>query len=212
VLVDCFVFRNPHERNARKPLMAILMRHFIYIALLFLTACKPQIDIDNIEQRENGLSYIKGTNQLVDGEVVRKFENGKIGELHNFKNGKPIGNWYTYGDNGKILSHGFGVDARKYEKKLGNVDLANSFLSLNQTGDFTYLTFYLGNKELFENPNLMVSLSKEVFDEYSLQYKLEDIFLYDKEHEYTISKSATLSDRYKIDTVNRKDKKVIFIK
>ena len=148
----------------------------------------------------------------MEGEVFRKLENGKIGELHNFKNGKPIGNWYVYGDNGKVLSHGFGADAKKYEKKLGNIDLTNSFLSLNQTGDFTYLTFYLDNKELFENPNLMVRLSKEVFDDYSLQYKFDDVFLYDKEHEYTISKSATSSDSYKIDTVIGKNKKTIFIK
>ena len=177
-----------------------------------MTACKSQIDIDNIEQREHRLSYIKGTSQLVEGEVVRKLENGKIGELHNFKQGKPIGNWYIYGDNGKILSQGFGVEAKKYEKKLDNIDLTNSFLSLNQTGDFTYVTFYLDNKELFENPNLMIKLSKEIFDDYSVKYKFGDVFLYDKEHEYTISKSATLGDNFKIDTVTGKDKKTIFIK
>jgi hypothetical protein len=193
-------------------LAAILLRHFIYISLLFLTACKSQISIDNIEQREHGLSYIKGTNQLVEGEVVRKLENGKTGELHNFKNGKPIGNWYAYGDNGKVLSHGFGVDAKKYEKKLGDIDLTNSFFSINQTGDFTYLTFYSDNKQLFESPNLMIRLSKQVFDEYSSQYKFEEVFLYDNEHEYTISKSATLSGNYNIDTVTGKDKKTIFIK
>lgn len=193
-------------------MVAILLRHFIYISLLLLTACKSQIDIENIEQREHGLSYIKGTNQLVEGEVVRKLENGNIAELHNFKSGKPIGNWYAYGNNKKVLSHGFGIDAKKFEKKLGNIDLTNSFLSLNQTGDFTYVTFYLDNKELFENPNLMVQLSKEVFDEYSVEFKFDNVFLYDKEHEYTISKSATLSYIYKIDTIIGKDKKIIFIK
>lgn len=177
-----------------------------------MTACKSQIDFDNIEQREHNLSYIKGTNQLVDGEVVRKLDNGKIGELHNFKQGKPIGNWWSYGDNGKVLSHGFGAEVKKYEKALDNTDLTNSFLSLNQTGDFTYVTLYLDNKELFENPNLMVRLSKEIFDEYSLKYKFEVVFLYDKDHEYTISKSATLSNNFKIDTVTGKDKKTIFIK
>jgi hypothetical protein len=177
-----------------------------------LTACKSQIDFDNIEEREHGLRYVKGTNELVEGEVVRKLDNGKIGELHNFKGGKPIGNWYLYGDNGKVVSHGFGVDAKKYEKKIGNFDLTNSFLSLNQTGDFTYITFYSDNKQLFENATIMVALSKEIFDEYSTEYKVEDIFLFDNEHEYTISKTATLSDNYKVDTVLGKKKKTIFIK
>ena len=90
--------------------------------------------------------------------------------------------------------------------------MTNSFLSINQTGDFTHVTFYLDNGKVFENPNIMVKLTKEVFDEYSVWYKFEDVFLYDKEHEYTISKSATLSDIYKIDTVKGKDKKTIFIK
>jgi len=74
------------------------------------------------------------------------------------------------------------------------------------------VTLYLDNKELFENPNLIVRLSKEIFDEYSLKYKFEDVFLYDKEHEYTVSKSATLSNNFKIDTVAGRDKKIFFIK
>lgn len=141
-----------------------------------MTACKSQIDIGKIEKREHGLSYIKGTNQLVDGEVVSKLGNGRVRELHNFRRGKPIGNWYSYGANGEVVSHGFGVDAKRYEKTIGGIDLTNSFFSLNQTGEFTYLTFYSDNKDLFENPNLMVKLSKEIFDEYSAKYKVEDVF------------------------------------
>jgi hypothetical protein len=188
------------------------MRLHIFILLFLFVSCKSSIDIDNIEQREHGLSYIKGTDKLVDGKVIRKLENGKTVELHNFKDGKPIGNWYAYDDNGKVLSHGFGVDAKKYEKKLNNIDLTNSFLSINQTGDFTYATFFLDNTKLFENPVLMVNLSKEIFNEYSVEYKFEKVFLYDKEHEYTISKSATINSSYNIDTVKGKDKKTIFIR
>ena len=188
------------------------MRLHIFILSFLLVGCKSSIDIDNIEQREHGLSYIKGTDKLVNGQVVRKLENGKTSELHNFKDGKPIGNWYAYGDNGKVLSHGFGVDAKKYENKLDSIDLTNSFLSINQTGDFTYATFYLDNSKLFENQNLMVNLSKEIFTEYSVEYKFEEVFFYDKEHEYTISKSATTNSSYNIDTVKGKDKKTIFIR
>jgi len=188
------------------------MRLHIIILLFLFVGCKSSININNIEQRDHGLTYIKGTDKLVDGKVVLKLENGKTAELHNFKDGKPIGKWYAYGDNGKVLSHGFGVDAKKYEKKLGDINLTNSFLSINQTGDFTYATFYLDNNKLFDNPNIMVNLSKEIFEEYSVQYKFEDLFLYDKEHEYTISKTAINNNSYKIDTINGKDKRTVFIR
>lgn len=57
----------------------------------------------------------------------------------------------------------------------------------------------------------MVKLSKEVFDDYS-EYRFESIFLYDNNHEYTIYRSATSTDNYKIDTVDGKNKKTVFIK
>ena len=177
-----------------------------------MTACKSQIDIDTIEQREHGLNYIKRTNKLVDGEVIRKFENGRIANLENYKNGKAIGNWYAYGFDGETVNHGFGVDAKKYEKKLLNVDLTYSFLSINIEGSFAFATLYLDNQKYFDDPKILLSLSKGVFDDYSIKYKIDDLLIYDKQHEYTISKSATLTDNFKIDTIIGKDKKTIFIK
>jgi hypothetical protein len=177
-----------------------------------LTACKSQIDIDTIEQREHGLSYIKGTNKLVDGEVIRKFDNGRIASRENYENGKAIGEWYAYGFDGETVNHGFGIDAKKYEKKLSNLDLTYSFLSINIEGSFAFATLYLDNQKYFDDPKILLGLSKEVFNDYSSKYKIDDLLIYDNQHEYTISKSATLTDNYKIDTVSGKDKKTIFIK
>ena len=188
------------------------MRPLLFISLILLLACKNQVDIDTIEQREHGLSYIKGTNKLVDGEVVRKFDNGKIAELSNYKDGKAIGDWFAYGYQGETVSHGFGVDAKKYESKLPNTDLTYAFLSINIEGSFAFATLFLDNQKYFDDTKILLGLSKEIFNDYSAKYKIEDLLIYDKQHEYTISKSATLSDSYKIDTVSGKDKKTIFIK
>jgi hypothetical protein len=177
-----------------------------------LTACKSQIDVETIEQREHGLSYIKGTNKLVDAEAIRKFDNGRIASRENYENGKAIGNWYAYGYDGETVSQGFGVDAKKFEEKLSNVDLTYSFLSINIEGSFAFATLYLDNQKHFDDPKILLRLSKEVFNEYSSKYKIEDLLIYDKQHEYTISKNATISDNYKIDTVSGKDKLTIFIK
>ena len=138
------------------------MRYFIYISLLLLTACKNKIDINNIEQRQHGLSFIKGTNTLVNGQVIRKFENGKLAELYNYKDGKAIGDWYAYGYQGEIISHGFGVDAKQYETKISNTDLTYSFLSINIEGSFAFASLYLDNQKYFDDPKLLLNISKNI--------------------------------------------------
>jgi hypothetical protein len=188
------------------------MRALIFISILLLTACKNQIDIDQIEQKEHGLSYIRGTDKLVTGEVVRKFENGRIAERHSYKDGKAVGNWYAYGYDGETVSHGFGIDGKKYEPGLSNVDLTYSFLSINIEGSFAFATLYLDNNKLFNDPKTLVALSKVVFADYSEKYQIDEVLIYDKEHEYTISKTATLTNAFKIDTVRGKDKQTVFIK
>lgn len=188
------------------------MRTLIYLSFLLLSACKAEIDIDKIEQREHGLSYVKGSDKLVDGEVIRKFDNGSIAERHNYKNGKAIGEWFAYGYDGETVSHGFGVDVKKYEKKLANVNLTYSLLSINLEGTFTFATLYLDNKKLFDEPKTLVALSNHVFTDYSDKHGFNEILLYDNEHEYTVAKSATLKDTFKVDTVGGKEKKTLFIK
>lgn len=187
------------------------MKPLLYISFLLLTACKTQIDIDKIEQREHGLSYIKETNKLVDGEVIRRFDNGKIAERHNYEKGKAVGNWYAYGFDGETVSHGFGVDAKKYEVRLSNIDMTYSFLSINMEGSFAFGAFYIDDEKLFGEPQKLVSLSKEVFNDYSKKYGVNEILFFDNSHEYTVAKSATLNGTFKVDTVSRKEKKTVFI-
>lgn len=189
------------------------MKHSLtYIFLLLLTACKHQININDTEKREHGLTYIKGTNKLVNGEVVRKFDNGKVAELHNFRNGKAIGNWYSLGYQGEVISHGFGVEANKYEPLLPNIVLEYSLLSINTEGAYCFATLYLDNPQLFEDIHLLRRLSKEIFNDYFEKHKIEDILIYDNEHEYTISKNAAANESYKIDTISSSDKKKIIIR
>jgi antitoxin component YwqK of YwqJK toxin-antitoxin module len=72
------------------------------LILLVLSSCKDEIDINNIEKREHGLSYIKGTNTLVNGKAVLKSKDGKRREVHSYKKGKMIGDFFLYGDKGQL--------------------------------------------------------------------------------------------------------------
>ncbi len=84
------------------------MKFILAISLLLFASCKNHIDVDNTEQREHGLSYIKGTNKLVDGKVVRK-SGGKMIELQSYKDGKMIGPFFQY--DGQVVTKGFGIES-----------------------------------------------------------------------------------------------------
>ena len=121
------------------------------LALLTLTSCKDYIDINNIEERQHGLRYIKGTQTLVNGKVVRRTNDGKVIEQNSYKDGKMIGDWFQYDDKGQVMSHGFGTEIKNYEKSL-NIDLTYCILSIVQIkSDFGYATLYIDNKNLFND-------------------------------------------------------------
>jgi hypothetical protein len=166
-----------------------------------LPSCKNQIDVSSVELREHGLTYIKGTSTLVDGEVVRKGD-GKIVELQNYKNGKMIGPFFQYGPKGQVLSNGFGVEIKNYEKSLNDIDLTNCLLSIVQIkNDFAYATLFMDNKDLFGDKEKLLKLSKEILNDYSVKYKIDDLLIFDDRHEYSISKSATIKSDCIIDTI-----------
>lgn len=193
-------------------LAAIHMRPLIIILSFILFGCKAKTDIDNTEQREHGLSYIKGTNKLVEGEVIRKFENGNIAELQNFVKGKPIGDWFAYGYSGEVISYGFGVDAKKYQDKFKSTDLTNSVLSINIEGNYSTASLYLDNKEIFKDTKLLLDMVKEILGEYSDKYKINDIVVFDNEHEYNIAKSAIINSGYTLDTISNQNKMKVRIR
>jgi hypothetical protein len=182
------------------------------LTLLTLTSCNNYIDINNVIEGGHGLRYIKGTNTLVNGQVVRKTDDGKVIELHNYKDGKMTGEWFQYGDKGQVMSHGFGTEIKNYEKLLNGFDLTYSILSIVEIkNDFGYATLYMDNKSLFKDKEKLLQLSKDIFVDYAGKYKIDDLLIFDKEHEYSISKSATTNTNYIIDTIpNTKIQKINF--
>lgn len=167
-----------------------------------MTSCKDYIGINNIIEGEHGLRYIKGTNTLVNGKVVRKTDDGKVIELYTYKDGKMIGDWFQYGDKGQVMSHGFGTEIRIYEKSLNNFDLTYCILSIVEIkNNFSYATLYMDNKSLFNDKEKLLQLSKDIFSDYADKYKIDALLIFDNKHEYTISKNATISKSYIIDTV-----------
>src|SRR3954470_15389845 len=89
------------------------MRFLTFISLLTIFSCSSSIDSDSIELRGDGLTYYKGTGNLVDGLVIRKFQDGHIAEKLTYKSGKQIGPWTTYDYQGDDFTHGYGFDLDK---------------------------------------------------------------------------------------------------
>lgn len=179
------------------------MKFILAISLLLFASCKNHIDVDNTEQREHGLSYIKGTNKLVDGKVVRK-SGGKMIELQTFKDGKMIGPFFNMAPTGQVVTKGFGIDLKTYEQAIGGTDLTNCILSVVQVNNvFSYATVYMDNARVFDEKEKLLLLTKHILADYSATYKIDDLFIFDKNHEYTVSKNAASKTDYTIDTVSR---------
>ncbi len=180
-----------------------LTNRCIFLFLLCFIGCKSDIDINNIEMRDHGLSYIKRSNTLVDGRVVRKAD-GRIVELTNFKEGKRIGDWFLYGDKGQVMSHGFGVEIKSYEKRLDGFDLTNCILSIVISGrnePFSYATLSMDNGHLFKDKEKLVTLANAIFLDYSDRYNINDLLIFDTKHEYSITKKAAIRNNAVFDTI-----------
>lgn len=174
-----------------------------FLLAVLIISCNNQIDVNNTEQRAHGLWYIKGTNQLVNGEVVRKAA-GKIIDLQTYKDGKMIGPFYQYGPDGKVVSSGMGIELKSYEQAIGGTDLSNCILSLVQVNNvFSYATVYMDNARLFDEKEKLLLLTKQILADYSGKYKIDGLFYFDPNHEYTVSASAANNPGYTIDTVSK---------
>lgn len=176
----------------------------ILLGLLFYS-CNNQINVNNTEQREHGLWYIKETQKLVNGEVVRKSD-GRIIELQTYKDGKMIGPFFQYGPDGKVITKGIGIELKSYEQAIGGADLTNCILSLVEVNNtFSYATVYMDNVRLFDEKEILLLLTRQIFSDYSAKYKIDGLFIFDKNHEYTVSKNAATMTEYTIDTVSKGD-------
>jgi len=181
------------------------MKFILVLSFLFFASCKNHIDADNTEQRAHGLWYIKGTNKLVDGEVVRT-SGGKMFELQTFKDGKMIGPFFQYGPDGQVLTKGFGIELKTYGQAIGGTDLTNCILSVVQVNNvFSYATVYMDNARVFDEKEKLLLLTKHILADYSATYKIDDLFIFDRNHEYTVSKNAASMKDYSIDKVSKGD-------
>jgi hypothetical protein len=147
---------------------------------------------------------------LVTGKVAFKTNDGIIMEVINYYKGKAVGDYFQYNEKGEVMSHGFGVEIRKYETSLNGFNLTYCILSIAQ---FEYgtasATLYMDNDKLFEDKGKIIQLSKHIFEDYSAKYSVDKLLIFDSKHEYTISKSATIKTNFIIDTIqNARLKKI----
>ena len=76
----------------------------LVVFLLTLTSCgKERIeDISKLELRD-GKIYVIGENKPYTGTFIKKFENGNLRKIAEFKNGVPHGKEETYDKNSQLL-------------------------------------------------------------------------------------------------------------
>ena len=133
-------------------------------------------------------------------------------EVINYDKGKPVGDYFQYNEKGEVLSHGFGVEITKYKNSLNGFDLTYCILSIAQ---FQYgassATLYMDNKNLFDDRQKIIQLSKYIFEDYSVKYSLDKLLIMDSKHEYTISKSVIMKTNFTIDTIPNARLKKIYI-
>ena len=83
------------------------MKKIVLILIMFLltlTGCgKERIeDISKLELRDQKI-YVKGENKPYTGTFIKKYENGNLARVAEFKNGLRHGKEETYDKNGQLL-------------------------------------------------------------------------------------------------------------
>jgi hypothetical protein len=188
------------------------MRLLTFIFLLTLFGCSSPIDINSVELRPNGLTYYKRTNNLVNGLVTRKFENGRVAEEVTYKSGKQIGKWSTYDYNGDDFTHGYGFDLDKQiiiENKKAN--LSNVTVSVNVEGNYQYASVAL--PETFADISIseLLNLRNAIFNQYSEKHHFTDIFINYKRKEYRFLNTNYSTD-LSLDTVKSNENTIINVR
>jgi hypothetical protein len=187
------------------------MRAFTIILLLIFVGCSS-IDIESVEQRTNGLTYYKGTNRLVDGTVIRRFENGVLAEKANYKSGKQIGDWFTYEQNGKVFTHGYGIDiAQKIINNNQNLNLSNANISINVEGNYQYASVALTENAPNVTVAQLLQLRNSIWHEYHADYRFKDVFILYGLNQYRFLKSD-YSSKVSLDTVKTNEGLIINVR
>lgn len=187
------------------------MKTLAVFVVIVLLSCNRTIDESSIEERENGLYYIKGSNDLVDGEVISRFNEGGISGRTNFSNGEMLGDVYGYGDGGDTMFRGVAVATGKYQSGFRELSFTKSVLIICYEGDYSYAMMNISDKRVFDSTQIAIELAKAIFSDYSVSDKIEHIMLTDKQRQFTIWKSAVAGKGYTIDTlINNDEKAIIF--
>ena len=188
------------------------MRLLIFISLLILFGCSSSIDIDSVESRPDGLTYHKGTNDLVDGVVIRKFENGRVAEKLTYKLGKQIGKWSSYDYNGNDFTHGYGFDLEKQiiidNKKL---NLTNVTVSINVEKNYRYASVSLPDTSSDIFISDFLNLRNSIYNRYSQKHDFNDVFINFKRNEYRFL-NASYSANLFLDTVKSNEKIIVNVR
>jgi antitoxin component YwqK of YwqJK toxin-antitoxin module len=78
-----------------------MKRYLFIIGLLFLQSCSQQVDIGQIQLR-NDLYFLVNVEKPFSGTIVSKYANGQIENIIKIKNGKPHGESKFFYENGQV--------------------------------------------------------------------------------------------------------------
>jgi hypothetical protein len=188
------------------------MRTLIFIFLITLISCSSPIDMNKIEDRSDALTYFKGTNKLVSGTVIRKFEDGRVVEKDHSKEGKQLGKWFSYDYDGNDFNHGYsilldpGVIAANK-----NLNLTNSTLSFNIEGDYKHAALELPANSLKPGKSDLLALRNSIYNRYKGEYEFNDVYIFYRKEQYRFDKS-NYSQTTVYDTILNSDRIIINVR
>ena len=73
----------------------------VLCAAALLAGCAKPVDVDQLEERDDGLSYLPNEEKPFTGVAVKKYPNGEKKEEVTYKDGKWHGLWTFWYENGQ---------------------------------------------------------------------------------------------------------------
>jgi antitoxin component YwqK of YwqJK toxin-antitoxin module len=163
-LIYCKLLSPKYPSIKGKPKMKPTKSILILLSLFLISNCGENLIEEVKERYDNGevkvVEYYKkvGQNQKLDkrgksGKRVSYYENGRIWEEGNFKDGKKDGKWTTYYENGQIKEEGNFKDGRWVRKdgkfisyyENGQIEKEGNFTDGKLDGKYT---FYYENGQI----------------------------------------------------------------
>ena len=180
------------------------MKYLIICISLITFSCTQQTDITQLERRDDGLSYLKRSQEKANGDIVERSERGKIISRHQYKDGKPVGKWFAFDEQGNITSSGVGIDLSG-ESKSSGINFTNSVLSIVTQPRYSYATLSVADSALFESP-VVFKVADFIFAAYAPKFHFEDVLMFNNYREYRVAKKTDDMARYRLDTLQTEGK------